>query len=187
MIHRTLTLRAKMPLVAPDSARAWIELAYEGEWKGHPAGEFTFDLDVFRRICTRFDAQDNPIPLTYGHPDHGNGQPIPGAGFILALEIREGSLWGFAEFTPRAAEMIRQGEMRFCSVVVDLGAIDRESGEEVGPEMYEVGLTNTPFLDGQKPIQLARKRPMKAAPRKLSTNYVVSAPPEKLFPGIKRR
>lgn len=152
----SVQLRAALPLVSNDSARTWVHLAYEGTWKGHPDGDFSFTADTFNNIVALFNAQKNPVPLTYEHPMKGTGQPVPAAGWIHALEVKDGSLWGYVEFTPQAADMVKAGEYKFCSVVVDLESVDRESGDMVGPELYEVGLTNTPFLDGQKPITLSR-------------------------------
>ena len=80
--------------------------------------------------------------------------------------------------------MVRAGEYRFCSVVVDMNAVDRVSGESVGPELYEVGLTNTPFLDGQHPITLTRKRAPEAVAKSTS---VVLTYPEQIVTGIGRR
>lgn len=156
--QRAIDLRAKLPLLDDKSATAWIEAAYVGVWKGHHNGEFEFTLDTFNNILSRFDAQQNPVPVTYEHPQYrGDGQPIPAAGWVIDLKIEGEALMALVEFTPRAAQMIRDGEYKFSSVVVDLESQDRASGEEVGPELYEIGLTNVPFLDGQKPIELSRR------------------------------
>ncbi len=189
-MSNVVRLRAALPLVAENSSRAWIDLAYEGEWKGHHAGEFSFTESVFANIVKRFSVQKNPIPITYEHPEKYMGTPIKAAGWIHDLRIQNGHLWGLAEFTPDAAQMVKNGEYRFCSVVVDFASIDRKSGEEVGPELYEVGLTNTPFLDGQRPIALSRyHRPVieltAPAPVRRSTTLITS--PEILIPGIRRR
>lgn len=156
-----VSLRAKIPLLAEGAPESWVEMAYESEWKGHPSGEFAFTREVLDAIVARFDADENPLPVTYGHPDHGTGQPIPAAGWIRQLEVRDGSdgaeLWGRVEWTAPAADLIRAGSYRFCSVVVDFAPIDRASGEPAGlAEMYELGLTNSPFLPGMTPITLSR-------------------------------
>lgn len=167
-----IRLRALVPLVADNAPRTWIDLAYEGEWRGHPSGDFAFTREVFANIVSRFNEQKNPIPLTYEHPVKDAGLPIRAAGWIHQLAIKGTHLWALVEFTPAAAAMVRNGEYRYCSVVVDFESVDRRSGEEVGPELYEVGLTNTPFLDGQRAIELSRRRardvydvaPVKKAP-----------------------
>lgn len=158
-----VALRSVLPLVSEDAPRRWIHMAYEGEWQGHHAGAFAFTPDVFRRVVRNFSRQSNRVvPLTYEHPDYaGDGRPVPAAGWVHELEVRSGTdgaeLWGLVEFTPTAAKMARDGEYRFVSVVVDFNSRDRGTGDDVGPELLEVGLTNVPFLDGLEPIRLSRR------------------------------
>lgn len=176
-------LRSALPLVSDNSARAWVEFAYAGEWKGYHGGAFTFDKSKFNSMIRNFNAQANPLPLTYEHPEPGNGQPVPAAGWIHALELRGDSLWGYCEFTPRAADMIKNGEYRFCSVVVSDESIDRVSGEEAGPTLFEVGLTNSPFLDDQIPIRLSAKSgeiaaPVMAPPRMTTLSRLAPVTPQ---------
>lgn len=183
-----VSLRARLPLVADGASRTWIDLAFEGEWKGHHSGSFSFTQDVFKNIVARFEQQKNPIPLTYEHPEKWMGTPVVAAGWIHDLQVKDGHLWGLAEFTPKAAEMVKSGEYRFCSVVVDFESVDRKSGAEVGPELYEVGLTNTPFLDGQRPIALSRHaRPIVALEPQVARTPTLTTSPEILIAGIRRR
>ena len=49
---------------------------------------------------------------------------------------------GPVEFTPRAAEMIRGGEYRFCSGVFDFAARDNATGEELLCALDTIALTN---------------------------------------------
>ena len=169
-----VSLRAKLPLLAEGAPESWVEMAYESAWKGHPSGDFAFTRDALDSIVARFDADENPIPVTYGHPDHSTGQPVPAAGWIREMEVRDGSdgveLWGRVEWTAPAADLIRAGEYRYCSVVVDFAPIDRASGESAGlAEMYELGLTNSPFLPGMTPITLSRVgAPARVSQRSLS-------------------
>jgi len=156
-----VSLRAKLPLLAAGAPESWVEMAYASVWKGHPSGEFAFTGEALSHIVARFDADENPLPVTYGHPEHSSGKPVPAAGWIREMEVRAGDdgaeLWGRVEWTDTAAQHIRAGEYRYCSVVVDFAPIDRASGEPAGlAEMYELGLTNSPFLPGMTPITLSR-------------------------------
>lgn len=156
--RHAIALRSMLPLVSDDAPTTWIEAAFVGTWEGHPSGPFEFTLDTFKQIIANFEAQANPVPLTYEHPAHsGDGQPIPAAGWVHELKIEGESLMALVEFTPRAAQMVKDGEYRFSSVVVDFEATDRETGETRGAELYELAITNTPFLDGQRPIKLSRR------------------------------
>lgn len=156
-----VSLRAKLPLLAEGAPESWVEMAYESAWKGHHAGEFAFTRAALESIVARFDADENPLPVTYGHPDHSAGKPTPAGGWIREMQVRDGSegaeLWGRVEWTETAAQHIRAGEYRYCSVVVDFAPIDRATGEPAGlAEMYELALTNSPFLPGMTPITLSR-------------------------------
>lgn len=150
----------KSPLLV-DAACSWVEMAYESEWNGHPAGPFAFTRAVFADIKRLYDMGEQPVPVLWGHPRHDLGVPIDAAGWIQALEIRDGAqgveLWGYVEWTKDAADRIALGAQRFCSVVVDFAPIDRVTGESAGlAELYELGLTPSPFLPGMTPITLSR-------------------------------
>lgn len=156
-----VALRAKLGVLPAGAPESWVEMAYESAWKGHPAGEFAFTRDALSSIVSLFDAAAQPLPVTYGHPDHSGGKPTPAAGWIREMQLRDGDsgaeLWGRVEWTDTAASHIRAGEYRYCSVVVDFAPIDRASGESAGPaEMYELALTNSPFLPGMQEITLSR-------------------------------
>ena len=104
---------------------------------------------------------EQPVPVLWGHPRHDLGVPIDAAGWIQALEVRDGAdgveLWGYVEWTKDAADRIALGAQRYCSVVVDFAPIDRVTGESAGlAELYELGLTPSPFLPGMTPITLSR-------------------------------
>jgi hypothetical protein len=150
----------KSPLLV-DAACSWVEMAYESEWNGHPAGPFAFTRAVFADIKRLYDAGEQPVPVLWGHPRHDLGVPIDAAGWIQSLEVRDGDdgveLWGYVEWTKDAADRIALGAQRYCSVVVDFAPIDRVTGESAGlAELYELGLTPSPFLPGMTPITLSR-------------------------------
>ena len=154
---RTVMLRSLLPMVAEHAARTWIHCAVVGEWLGHADGAFEFDQSALKSICKNFNRQKNPIVLTYEHPrDYGDGLPKPAAGWVHELAIKPDGLWAHVEFTERSASLIRNGEYRYCSVVVVFNSTDRESGQPCGVEIRQIGLTNDPFIDGMQPIRLSR-------------------------------
>lgn len=146
-------LRSRLGLVSLDASSDLRDahLFTFGEWNGHANGAFEFTPEVAQKMIANFEAQANPVPFTYEH-DFVPGQPRPASGWVQSLEIRDNGLWAKVEWTAKAAEMIRAGEYRYCSVVVDFESTDRKTGEDIGPELLEVGLTNTPFVDGQEPL-----------------------------------
>lgn len=157
-LRRAIVLRAQLPLVAETASKTWIHVATKGEWLGHSAGPFEFNNEIFKSIVQNFRAQANPIPLTYEHPRYaGDGQPILAAGWIHDFAIRPSGLWAFVEFTERAAGYVKAGEYRYCSAVFAEDSTDRKTGEKTGPIVFEVGLVNTPFVDGQEPIRLSTR------------------------------
>lgn len=154
-----LALRALVGLSGEgaEGRTSWIDVAYTGTWKGHPAGEFSLDTDKFAECVSQFDAQENPISVDYEHasldaPPTG----APAAGWVQALEIRGDHLWAQVEWTERAAAMIRAGEYRYCSPVFTFAEPDRKTGLASVCAIDSVALTNRPFIDGQKPIALSR-------------------------------
>lgn len=169
-----LFMKLDAPMVAFDAPRKWVQIARAGKYKGHPAGGFKFDSEAFATIVANFDAQKNPVPVKYGHPSgEDTGAPVPAVGWIHQLEARGNGteLWAYVEFTSDAAALIREGKYRYCSVVVDVEAIHRETAEEIGPELLELGLVNNPFIDGMEPIRLSRSA--QKGTRKMSIKDVI--------------
>ena len=185
---RRIALRAKVPALAAGAPESWVEMAYESTWKGHPSGEFAFTRESFDDIVRIFGETSNPLPVTYGHPDHSSGRPTPAAGWIHELQVRNGDegaeLWARVAWTDEAAGFIRAGQYRYCSVVVDFAPIDRASGEQAGTcELYELALTNSPFLPDQNPITLSRVgAPARAKQRTLA--MATPMDPSKMIEGV---
>jgi phage I-like protein len=146
--------------LTPDGITGEMNVAIEGEWMGHPAGPFSMDADKMQQCITRFEQQQNPLVVDYEHNSVQPGGDGRAAGWIHKLELRSGpggaELWAMTEWTAKAADMIRSGEYRYCSPVIDFGGKDRESGEHVPVELFNVAITNNPFLDGMHPIALSR-------------------------------
>lgn len=163
---RTLILRALLPMIAPDAARTWIDMAGPGTWEGHPSGPFTLDAAAFRACIAAFEAQTNPIPLDYNHASIEASQ-APAAGWCHKLEVRDGRLCAYVEFTAKAADAIRAGEYRYCSPVFMFDSPDRVTGKPVPCDIHSIALTNTPFMDGQRPIALTRRAAV-AAPTRIN-------------------
>lgn len=159
---RAFALRAAIGLTGDGAAErtGWVHVAYEGEWNGHPDGAFTLDSDAFRSCIAAFDDQVNPIKVDYEHSsvENTHGQPAPSAGYVQRLELRDDGLWALVEFTKRAASMIRDGEYRFCSGVFVFDGPHRKSGDAVPCFIHSIALTDTPFIDGQRPIALSARR-----------------------------
>lgn len=153
-------LLAAMPLGLGSHNVGPLHIATEGHWDGHATGPIEFTAEVFDAFIARFEAQDNPIGIDYDHRTFNPKAPdSTAAGWIQHLERRPGpkgfELWAVVEWTDTAAAKIRAGEYKFCSPAFAFESKDRKSGEDAGPAIKNVALTNLPFLDGQTPIQLS--------------------------------
>lgn len=158
-------LRVQLPddLVVEDSA--WIcVIPGEGQWRGHGDGEFQITEETIDTLIANFDKRGTPLPLDYNHAlvdeaVRASGQPIPSSGHAYKLQKRYGDngaqLWAFVEFSARAAEMIRGREVQTNSPVLMWDALDFESGEEQGPTLHSIAMTDDPFLQGQQPARLS--------------------------------
>lgn len=144
---------------------AWIHICKYGTYKGHPSGPFQLTRVDFESMLYNLHEQANDIPIDYEHAsmETPTGQPVPAAGWITELEIRgDGTgeydgLWGYAQFTARAASMLRADEYRHNSPVIDFLSVDRQTNKPAGVALFSVALTNLPFFDGQAPIKLTRE------------------------------
>ena len=118
------------------------------------------DAAVASRVISLAAGRQNDILIDFEHQSlrsEFNGQPAPAAGWIpRALEWREGSgLWATGiTWVGDTAELIQAKRYRYVSTVF---LYDMKTGEVI--EVISAALTNTPGLDGLKPLAaLARER-----------------------------
>jgi phage I-like protein len=165
---RLLALRSVVGISGKDPAArtTWIHVGYTGSWDGHGEGPFKLDAKDLQSCVDAFKAQVNPISSDYEHASLvADGQPKPAACWTQELRSDGRDLYALVEFTPRAAELVRAGEYRFCSGVFAFGVPDRVEGDAKRWPcvLRSIALTNDPFLDGQKPIALTAKQGVKRA------------------------
>lgn len=143
-----------------DVKPVWIQLAKSGSFAGHAAGPFELNTRVFEEIVRNFKATENKaLPVDYEHaseaPATDGSIPVAGApaqGWIRDLKIDGGNLFGLVEWLPQAREQIRAGQYKFISPAIRFGAKDRVTGASIGARLTSAGLTNSPFLDGMRPL-----------------------------------
>jgi len=122
----------------------WVELLPPGpEVVGRDGRRWL--LTDPRAVVAAFERRGAPLPIDWEHATEvaaPEGKPAPAAGWIEALEVRDGgSVWGRVSWTPRAAEMVRNREYRFLSPVFTY----RKGTLEI-VELTSAGLTNQPNL-----------------------------------------
>lgn len=163
--RRIIALRSQLPLISAEAPVAWVHVAYDGKWEGHAEGPFEFDTKTFDQIVANFERQANAVKLDFDHETCFGEGAAPARGWVHKIELRKGkekdpykvSLWALVEFGKEAVAINRDGGYRFCSGVFEFGAVDRVTGEECGCELTSLALTDSPFIDGQRPIQLSRR------------------------------
>lgn len=64
---------------------------------------------------SKFESATGEVPHQNDKPEAKLSGPVPAAGWIKELRVLDGGLWGRAEWTETAAEMIRSKEYRFLS------------------------------------------------------------------------
>ena len=140
----------------------WFHVLMEGSWEGHPSGAFEIDESTIDAMISRFAMAKTPMLVDWYHRsiDPRSVDDGKAAGFATKLEKRHAEdgtaeLWAYGEWNATAVEMLRSGEIRYCSPVIDWEAEDRKTAD-VGVELFNIALTNQPFLDGQHAIQLHR-------------------------------
>lgn len=138
----------------------WIQLAEPGTFRGHPAGPFELNTDVFEEIVRNFhDTKNREIPIDFEHsseadptsgsiPDRG----APAQGWIRDLKIQGGKLFGLVEWNPLARDYIKSRAYKYISPAIRFNSKDRVSGRPIGARLTSAGLTNQPFLDGMMPL-----------------------------------
>lgn len=127
--------------LASGDVPEWVELIPAGQFYGRDGrGPYFLNADAVQQA---FASWAMPLAIDYEHQAFNaleNGQPAPAAGWINALEVRTGAMWGKVEWTERAASYIAPREYRFLSPVFDYD----KSGQIV--RVTGAGLTNNPNL-----------------------------------------
>lgn len=159
------------------SAGKWDQFAKYGTFDKE--GEVVFDRATLGRMVTNFDGRQNLIGMDYEHqalmaPE--NGREAPALAFYSSLALVEGGkvvqyaskdgtpqpdakglddgLYGYrSEITPKGAELLPN--YKYISPAFSTAAKD-EQGKSIGYDLINVAATNTPFLDGMRPIEMRR-------------------------------
>lgn len=119
----------------------WVHLIPAGVFSGRD-GRGPYHLDA-AAVLAAFAAHGADLPIDYEHQSLSAADkagPVPAAGWITALEMREDGLWARVAWTPQAAELLAGRQYRYLSPVF----MHRKDGTVV--ELLGAGLTHTPNL-----------------------------------------
>lgn len=130
-------------IVAAPEAPEWIQLLPAGQIITGRDGR-TWINDRPDIILAAFAAEGKDLPIDWEHSTQlkaPKGEEAPAAGWIKEMELREGSLWGRAEWTAKGAAAVISRENRYISPVfhfeIETNRIFR---------IVSCGLTNQPNL-----------------------------------------
>lgn len=120
-LHSVQANPVKLAEPIDADGRQWAMLLPAGEFSGRDGrGPYRMD-DAEKVIAASFDAANTgslPVDVNHSIDRAGpKGQPAPAAGWISRMEARADGVWGFIEWTARAAQSIRDKEYRFLSPV----------------------------------------------------------------------
>lgn len=110
-------------------------------------GVFLFDRKAAERVMQAWRDYGNRLSIDYEHQalEPVSNGPVPAAGWF-ELELREDGLWAVnVEWTPKAAELLRNREYRYFSP-----AFYAEEGRIV--ELINLALTNLPATKRMEPL-----------------------------------
>lgn len=113
-----------------------------GDFSGRDGrGPYRLDADA---VLAAYAKAGLDLPIDYDHQTlsaDAKAGPVPAAGWIQELDVRDGALWGRVSWTPRASELITSREYRYISPVFRVS----KTGSILSLE--GAGLTHYPNLD----------------------------------------
>lgn len=113
------------------------------------------DLDRAIENFERYWKPAGGVPVDYDHSFVESGDSTA-AGWIVSMERRGTSLYEQVQWTPKAAQQIRDGEYKFYSAEFTSDWINEEGSSE-GFTVLAGALTNRPFLRGMTPVALSQQ------------------------------
>lgn len=155
MVKKLLALLSAPPLprthlalckVSPSGdgkAPEWIELVPAGDVVAAVDGR-KFKNPNPQRIVDAFRAYKLDLPIDYEHSSERkgpNGDEAPAAGWITELEVRNGSIWGRVDWTPKGTASLTGREYRYISPAF------MHTKDGTITELVSAGLTNKPALN----------------------------------------
>ncbi len=136
-----------------------VQLLRVGQFKFENGDEIEITSKLLKSFKVNFDNKvrgydDGKLPVDYYHENDKIA-----SGWIHQLNLVEGEteLWAEVSWTPRAMQMLADGEIRYISAEFHFDYQHNEGGQKYGPTLLGAGLTNRPFIKGMKPVVLAEK------------------------------
>lgn len=138
-MHLARALNIALDATPPD----WVQLLPAGPNIVGTDGR-AWTLDDPAALVTAIQQRGKSLVIDWEHASEHRapqGLDAPAAGWIDSLEVRDGAIWGHVEWTPRAAQQIRDREYRYLSPVFSY----EKTGGRIRA-LNSAGLTNQPNL-----------------------------------------
>jgi phage I-like protein len=137
----TIAVHSSALTFAEGAVPEWVELVPAGEFSGiDKRGPYKLvDPEAVIALSNQKAADAFGMPIDYGHALEADAGAAA-AGWIIALEARNGAIWGKVDWTPPAKEKIANREYRGLSPV-----FYHDASGVVG-YIARAGLTNKPNL-----------------------------------------
>jgi phage I-like protein len=156
----------------------WVNIVNLGEYVHDEYGTIEFNREMFdswsknlaNGVMGGKGADGKPcLAVDYSHAmdsDTASPEQHKAAGYIKQLKLEQDGdverVFAFIEFTPVAAQGIKNKEWSWFSVSVVANLTDQKTGDDVGHTLMGGAITNRPFVPNLQPIQLSDLRPSKA-------------------------
>lgn len=146
MIKTTPIIVILKALTAADENSKEIQLLPYGNVETNK-GDFLVDEHAINEIMNSFSQKANETVVDYEHQTLSD-IVAPAAGWIKEL-VNKGKdgLWAKVEWTPKAAEYIRNKEYKYLSPVILVRKSDKRP-----ISLHSAGITNKPAIDGMFPL-----------------------------------
>ena len=157
---------------------AKIHIAKAGKYLGYQRGDSPFELtnEMFSEMISNFKGDS---PVYRGHADvqaNLTGEEPKPCGFIKELSVDKDGLHAEVDFFEDMQEEVKEGRWKSSSILADLNAVDGESGKEIGAKLQSLAITNQPFIQGLKGIELSENKVSKSTTIYLSSTLEEKTP-----------
>ena len=138
-----------------------LPIAYAGDFKGHPQGAFSLSLSDIDKLIE--SGIDRDIPIDIEHKSLKSDEYKIYGRVKRNSMYREGDkLYGTAEIDDDIADGIKKGNLSYISPVIQWNKKENHDGNTRDLWLYNLALTNRPFMYKNKPITIANSELFKS-------------------------
>jgi len=153
-----------------------VEILRTGTWDYY-GQKMVVTKETLENMVKNFKEGIRPEPPTQLVIDynHGSEEKDPelskAAGWLKDLYVEGDKLFMIPQWTENARNYIQNKEFRYVSPEYAEHYRDKKTGNDVGPTLLAVAITNRPYLEGQEGITLAEKEELHKQAEARSKKY----------------